>query len=145
MAKMAIQFNATLTLKEGQPVPHVNYPPWLTFDEIARLGKRTIRDLLHSEALVTEWASDTKKASAQSLLTIDDGLDSKSNQEALKREMSELIAGYSSFAGFETSFHSAYGYRMEDFTKVCECLESLARPYTHTVYRGFKYRRPQQV
>jgi len=143
--EMAIKFNTTVTIEEGQPVPHIDYPTDLTPEKMQEISQRTPRLALDSEQSVPEWASDVKKASAAASLTVAEGLDSKSNQEALRRELSEFVTAYSSFLGYESSFHSRFGYSLHDFVTACQELLEIARLQFHTVYRGERTQLAKEV
>ena len=85
-AKTAVKLNLGLSIRDDQPIPMVNFPSELSLEEMAELRDRTVREVLHSESSVADWASEMKEATANGMLTIDLGIDSKENWNALMRE-----------------------------------------------------------
>jgi len=100
-ARTAVRLNLSLTLVDGQPVPMVNFPADLTLEKMAELRNRTARGILDSDHSVSGWASETRQASADGMLTLDLGIGSKENWNALLREQREATKAFCLFTGFE--------------------------------------------
>jgi hypothetical protein len=140
-ARTAVSLNLPLTLVDDQPVPMVNFPKELTLEKMAELRNRTARGVLNSDHSVSGWASDARQASIDGMQTIDLGIDSKENWNALLRELRETAKAFCLFTGFEESFASTHGYSVSQLSTAIESLMSMTRKTTeHTVYVGDKFK-----
>ena len=136
-ARTAVSLNLPLTLVDDQPVPMVSFPKEFTLEKMAELRKRTARGVLDSDHSVSGWASDSRQASIDGMQTIDLGIDSEENWNALLRELRETAKAFCLFTGFEESFASTHGYRVSQLSTAIESLMSMTRKTTeHTVYVG---------
>ncbi len=134
----AMQRNLVLSKIQGKTGSYVYNATTPDPELIERVKESLILNHFDPSASAVTWSSDFQDASMDTILhTVDKGLGSKENQDAMQRENDEAYKGFTSFEGYSSSFKERFGYSVEEFKNVCQSLKDLARARPpHSIWYG---------
>jgi hypothetical protein len=133
----AVRLDTSLSIKDGEVVPRINYSPSTTPESLLALEGKSTRSELQSSRLSADWSSPAfSEASKRGLDAVAFGLDSHIGRSTLEVEHIEFFNAYRGFAGFDRVFLQEFGCSIDTFEKVTLSLMRLSRPKVHCVYKG---------